>query len=85
MSSDNVIIEDCVKTKVYTINSFSVEVLQMNLFKNAILKIKFYNNGTFIESDNLEITGEDYVLWGTDDSYINSYVATKFNLTLLNS
>lgn len=62
MSSDIVIIEDCVKTKVYTINSFSVEVLQMNLFKNAILKIKFYNNGTYIESDNLEITGQDYVL-----------------------
>jgi hypothetical protein len=85
MSSDNVKIEDYVKTKVYTINSFSVEVLQMNLFKNAILNIKFYNNGTYIVSENLAITDEDYVLWGTDDNYINTYVASKFNLTLLNS
>jgi len=85
MSSDNVKVEDYVKTKVYTINSFSVEVLQINLFKNAILQIKFYNNGTYIESENLEITGEDYGLWGTDDSYINTYVASKFNLTLQNS
>jgi hypothetical protein len=85
MSSDNVKIEDYVKTKVYTINSFSVEVLQINLFKNAILNIKFYNNGTYIESENLGITGEDYELWGTDDSYINTYVASKFNLTLQNS
>jgi hypothetical protein len=85
MANDIVKIDDYVKTKVYTINSFSVEVLQMNLFKNAILRIKFYNNGTYIESENLEITGDDYILWGNDDNYINTFVASKFNLTLVNS
>jgi len=57
----------------------------MNLFKNAILNVKFFSNDVLVESQNLEITGEDYVSWGNDDNYINSFVASKFNFVLQDS
>jgi hypothetical protein len=76
---------DYQKTTVTNITSFSVQVLQMNLFKNAILNVKFFSGDLFVESQNLEITGEDYISWGNDDNYINSFVASKFNFVLQDS
>ena len=85
MENKNIKIIDFQKTTVTNITSFSVEVLQMNLFKNAILNVKFFTNDVFVESQNLEITGEDYISWGNDDNYINSFVASKFNFVLQDS
>ena len=73
------------KTTVRTITSFSVQVIQMNLFKSAMLNVRFLgNNKELIESQILEISGEDYTNWGSDDNYINNLIASKFNLVLQN-
>lgn len=86
MEDNDVKIVSFDKTTVRTITSFSVQVLQINLFKSALLNIRFFgNNKELVESQILEITGEDYSNWGSDDNYINNFVASKFNLVIQNS
>jgi hypothetical protein len=75
-----------VSTTVTTVASFSVKINKINLFKSATLCVKLFNEkNEFVGLKHLELNGDNYTNWGSDDNYINNFVATQLEFTLQNS
>jgi hypothetical protein len=64
-------------------HSFSVDICEVRIFESVMLSVDFLDeNGNCIERDRLNLTGEDYANWGTDDNYLVNYVATKYGMII---
>lgn len=75
-----------VSTTVTTVASFSVRIIKINLFESATLCVKLFNGkNEFVGLKHLELNGDNYTNWGSDDNYINNFVATQLEFTLQNS
>ncbi len=75
-----------VSTKVTTVASYSVKIHKINLFESATLCIKLFDEkNELIEIKYLDLSGDNYTNWGSDDNYINNFVATQLEFTLQNS
>ena len=73
------------KTEVNTITNISIHITKVDLFKEVVLAIRFYNvAGIVISVEALTVSGEDYAKWGNDDNYLYDYVSAKLNITILN-
>jgi len=80
----NVVPQD--QTTVKTINSFSVVVANLVLFKNVTLNVKLFDeNNKLISIQTIEVGGDDYTNWGGDDTYITNYAAQKLGLQIISS
>jgi hypothetical protein len=80
----NVVPQD--QTTVKTINSFSVVVDNLVLFKNVTLNVKLFDeNNKLISIQTIEVGGDDYTNWGGDDTYITNYAAQKLGLQIISS
>jgi len=63
-------------------NKIGFFIRKLVLFTSAIIVVYFYNlTGSIIRVENLNLMGEDYSNWGSDDTYIQNYVLNKLNLT----
>ena len=70
------------KTTVKTITSYKIGRIVVNLFKGATINVQLLdNNNNIINIEQLEMSKEEYAQWGTDDSYINTFVCTKLGFT----
>ncbi len=80
--SPKIEVDDLVKTKVTITNSFTVEIIRLNLFTNATIRVKFFNNDSLLEISQYDLTDEEYNNWGNDDNYIYDLTASKYGLTI---
>ena len=68
---------------VKVIYGFDVEVNTVILNTSARLSVRLYDqNNTIVNVQTLELTGEDYSNWGTDDNYIINYVVQKLGFVI---
>ena len=68
-------------TKIIT--SFKVFVNSVDLFEKAKIRVQLFDtNNNFVKMEFLEMSGEDYNNWGSDDNYIINYVAQKYGFTV---
>jgi hypothetical protein len=75
-------IDEVTQTTTETSNKIGIFITKLILYKCAYIAVYFYNTiGNVIRVDNLELEGEDYNNWASDDSYIENYVLNKLNLT----
>lgn len=66
-----------------SIDSIKINVFVYELNVKAIFKVDLYQeNGNFITSEYIEISGQDFINWEQDDFVIN-YILDKLNLTKL--
>jgi hypothetical protein len=69
------------QTTVKTVTSFSINVVNFVLFQSVTLNVMLFDeNKNFISVQIIDITGEDYTKWGSNDDYIINYVAQKLGL-----
>jgi hypothetical protein len=68
---------------VKVIYGFDVEVNTVVLNTSARLSVRLYDqNNTIVNVQTMELTGEDYSNWGTDDNYIINYVVQKLGFVI---
>jgi hypothetical protein len=71
------------ETVTQIVTRFNVYVEDVQLFTRATLKVFLYDaNNSIVKIDFLEISGEDYTNWNTNDEYIIQYVANKLGFTI---
>jgi hypothetical protein len=85
MSSDNQISinpYNYVKTTESIINNIIIHINRIELFKNIQLTAILLNDTRYVDSKQIELSGEEYTNWGNDDNYIINTVLAKLNLSL---
>ena len=84
MSNLNVVPFD--ETTVKTVSSININVNNVVIFQSAVITVTYYDvNQQFISLQSLELAGEDYTSWGSNDDYILNYVSTALNITILSN
>lgn len=64
-------------TNPKTVCSFTVESVIVSLNSSATIKVNcFDSQGNNVGNKSLTMANTDYVQWGTDDTYIVSFVKT---------
>lgn len=84
MSSDNITIDinEFSQTTTETSNKIGIFITKLVLFQSASISVHFYNSsGGVFRVENLKLEGEDYTNWASDDTYVETYVLNKLNLT----
>jgi hypothetical protein len=62
---------------------FSIHIHQVILFESCTVAVNTYDiNNNLVNVQMLEISGDDYKAWSTDDAYITNYVATKLGFDI---
>ena len=62
---------------------FSIRVQQVTLFESCSVAVNTYDiNNNLLNVQMVNITGEAYKAWASDDTYITSYVAQQLGFTI---
>ena len=84
MSSKTLSIEPFEYVKRMTDTSMSIKVIQFVLFTSVIIHVTLFDeDGVIVLSTNVEISGDDYLSWANDDTYIYNYVAAKLGVVVI--
>ena len=66
-----------------TATSFKVEIIRLNLFVSADIRISLFSeNNNIIRCDYLTLSGDSYNNWSNNDEYIITYVANYYGFIL---
>ena len=74
------------KEVVTTQTISQVEILEGNIQLGQSVRFPVRlldSNSNLLNIEFVEVSGDDYSNWGTDDSYINNLILTKLGLTAL--
>ena len=72
------------QTQSVTIASFTVTCRAVNLYKDASFMVDTFDNASkLISRQVLTMTTEQYLLWNSDDSYVNKFVAESLGFTII--
>ena len=83
MSTKTLLIEPFEYVKRNIATSMSLKVVQFVLFTSVIVHATLFDDDKVIVlSTNIEISGDDYLSWANDDTYIYNYVATKLGVVV---
>jgi hypothetical protein len=70
-------------TTVKVVCGFEVEVMNVILNTSAKLSVRLYDtNNKLVNVQIMDLSGEDYKNWGSNDDYIINYVAQKLGFVL---
>ena len=71
------------QVKITTVSGMTVRVMRVELFKSATLHVSLLDaNGNGFDSKVVEINGDDYKMWGDDDTFIYGFVARKLGFSM---
>ena len=71
-------ISPCNVVTTKTIASFKIDRIEISLFKSAIITIVLLDAAnSIIDVKFVNITGDDYSKWSTDDSYVIDFIKQK--------
>jgi hypothetical protein len=84
MSTRNVAIQPYEYVTTSIAISMSIKIIQFVLFTSVTVHAILYDaNGVIVLSTNIDITGDDYLAWSNNDSYIYEYVTKKLGVNLV--
>ena len=76
LTQDSVIIVPTEQIVTTTVTSFKVRVRSLTLFSNVDLSVDLFDaSNKLIGVKMVKLSGTDYTNWGSDDTYIHTYVA----------
>jgi hypothetical protein len=85
MTTDAVNVQPYDIVNTTRVSSFSVSVMCLDLFNSATLTVDLLDaSGNRVSVQRMTLSGADYTAWGSDDSYINTYVAAQLGATIIN-
>ena len=65
------------------VSKINVKVMRIELFTSATLYVSLTTDtGKTIKSEVIEISGDDYINWKNDDSFLYSFAAQKLGYTV---
>jgi hypothetical protein len=71
------------ETTVKTVYSFSAKVNNVILHTSAKIMVQLNDeNNNLIDIKMIDLDGNDYLNWGSNDDYITNYVAQKLGFTI---
>ena len=71
------------QTTVKTVHSFTVKVNNVILHTSAKIMVQLNDeNNNLIDIKMIDLDGNDYLNWGSNDDYITNYVAQKLGFTI---
>lgn len=71
-------ISPCNVVTTKTITSFKIDRIEISLFKSAIITIVLLDSAnSIIDVKFVNIAGDDYSKWSTDDSYVIDFIKQK--------
>jgi hypothetical protein len=80
--TDSININPVDQITVKTITAYKIGTIEVNLYKGASINVQLFNEQkNIIKIQILDMTEEEYSLWGTDDSYVNTFVCSKLGFT----
>jgi hypothetical protein len=63
-------------------NKIAISVVRVDLFSKAIIEVQFISvDHQLVNTQVLEMTGNDYLAWGSNDQYIINWTLNKLGLT----
>jgi len=66
-----------------TATSFTVSVINVDLFTSANLRVMIYDvNNNLIQCNYVTMSGSDYTNWSTNDEYVITFVANTYGFIL---
>lgn len=64
-------------------NCLIIRNISVQLGERAVVEWSMMgDNKQEYESGGIQLTGDEYIRWGTDDSYVYSWLATQLNLNI---
>jgi len=78
MKSINIQSKNIVKTE--TANRIEIAECKITLNESAEFIIRIYNEELLISTKIIEIKGEEYNNWGSDDNYIETLILSKLEM-----
>lgn len=70
-----------VESSDVTITKFKIAKVIVNIYNNAKIKVKLFNGTKLIRTEDVEMSPSDYAQWGSDDSFIKTFVSQKLGYT----
>ena len=68
-------ISPCPVVTTKTITSFKIDRIEISLFKSAVITVILLDSaGSLLDLKFVNMTGEDYSRWSTDDSYVVEFI-----------
>jgi hypothetical protein len=81
-SSDKIPVEPYNLVRTHVITSIDIRIVNLILFKSVTLAVGLYSaNGYVCDNRTFEISGDEYLAWNNDDSYLINLVMTKLGVT----
>lgn len=75
-------ISPCNVVTTKTITSFKIDRIEISLFKSAVITIVLLDSAnSIIDVKFVNITGDDYSKWSTDDSYVIDFIKQKMGFS----
>ncbi len=81
MNEPTIPVSDFTLVKTSIIDNIKIRVSSVDLFKSVSLNVTLMSGNTFVDCKNFTLSGADYLGWGNDDTYINSYVLNALNMS----
>ena len=69
----------------HLVDYFEINVVSLNLNISVSVIVNCYDeNSSFLFSQTLLIEGDEYLGWGSDDSYLINLISQKLGFSILN-
>lgn len=81
MNDSSFEIDPLTVTTTTIINKFKIISIQVNLYTSAIITLYLLDESDKVsEIKSLTMSGQDYINWGKDDTYITDWILNTLNL-----
>jgi len=68
-------------TTITVITKFAVKSIEVKLTQSANILVDLLDkNNNYAGTESLEISGNDYANWGTDDDYLINWIKNNLNI-----
>ncbi len=74
MESNSVPVEDKIVTTTQTVTRLEIELVNLVLGTSARFSVRQFNDRNIIDVSFVEMSGDDYKAWGSDDNYVENYI-----------
>jgi len=70
-------------TTTTRITRFEIDSVDVVLFSSAKIRVNIFAGNYRTEMRNIILSGDDYTLWGNNDAYITSFIASTLGFVVV--
>ena len=70
-------------TTTTRVTRFEIDSINVALFSSASIRVNIFAGNYRTEMRVILLSGDDYTLWGNNDAYITSFIASTLGFTVI--